>query len=113
MFSEFGIKVKKLRIDNGLSMKDLAEILGVTKSRINMWENSNSIPKDNILISLSNLFNVSIDFLLGNNEMGKKVPESEVLYYLQKNLEKLDEKRLIKAKSVLQIIFDDIFTGDD
>ena len=48
----FGQRIKKLRNDKGLSMQELADKLGVTKSSINMWENSSSIPKDNILISL-------------------------------------------------------------
>lgn len=64
--SEFGMRVQKLRMNEGLSMRDLAEHLGVTKSRVNMWENSNSIPKATILIQLSKLFDVSIDYLLGN-----------------------------------------------
>ena len=58
----FGQRIKKLRNDKGLSMQELADKLGVTKSSINMWENSSSIPKDNILISLSKMFNVSIDY---------------------------------------------------
>ena len=67
--TNFGRRIKKLRIDKGYSMQELANQLGVTKSSINMWENSNSIPKDNILIALSNIFDVSIDYLLGNEKM--------------------------------------------
>lgn len=36
--SVFGNRVKKLRIDNGYSMQDLANKINVTKSSINMWE---------------------------------------------------------------------------
>ena len=67
--TDFGRRIRKLRIDKGYSMQDLANELNVTKSSINMWENSNSIPKDNILIALSKIFNVSIDYLLGNEKM--------------------------------------------
>ena len=56
--TDFGRRIRKLRIDKGYSMQDLANELNVTKSSINMWENSNSIPKDNILIALSKIFNV-------------------------------------------------------
>lgn len=107
--SNFGIRIKKLRIDSGLSMQDLAEKVGVTKSSINMWENSNSVPKDSILIKLSQIFNVSIDYLLGNEKMEEKVPENKRLYYIQRNLEKLDEQKLKQAEKILQTVFDDIF----
>lgn len=70
--TDFGRRIRKLRIDKGYSMQDLANELNVTKSSINMWENSNSIPKDNILIALSKIFNVSIDYLLGNEKMEEK-----------------------------------------
>lgn len=107
--SNFGKKIKKLRIDSGLSMQELAEKIGVTKSSINMWENSNSIPKDSILIKLSKVFDVSIDYLLGNEKMEEKVPESKTLHYIQRNLEKLDEQKLKQAEKILQTVFDDIF----
>jgi len=107
--SDFGRRIKKLRIDSGLSMQDLADKVGVTKSSINMWENSNSVPKDNILITLSKIFNVSIDYLLGNEKMEEKVPENKTLHYIQRNLEKLDEQKLKQAEKILQTVFDDIF----
>ena len=110
--SVFGNRVKKLRLDNGYSMQDLANKINVTKSSINMWENGGSIPKDNILIELSKLFNVSIDYLLGNEERAEQVPENKTLHYIQRNLEKLDKEKLNKAEQVLKAVFNDIF-GDD
>ena len=98
--SDFGRRIKKLRIDSGLSMQDLADKVGVTKSSINMWENSNSVPKDNILIILSKIFNVSIDYLLGNEKMEEKVPENKTLHYIQRNLEKLDEQKVTNVAYV-------------
>ena len=112
--STFSERIKKLRIDNELSMQDLASKIGVTKSSINMWENSNSVPKDNILIELSKLFNVSIDYLLGNEKMEERVPENKRLHYIQRNLGKLDERKLKQAEKILQTVFDDIFDdGED
>ena len=111
--SVFGNRVKKLRLDNGYSMQDLAKKINVTKSSINMWENGGSIPKDNILIELSKLFNVSIDYLLGNEERAEQVPENKTLHYIQRNLEKLDKEKLNKAEQVLKAVFNDIFEDDE
>lgn len=112
--TSFGKRIKKLRMDNGYSMQELAVKLQVTKSSVNMWENSKSVPKENILIALSKIFNVSIDYLLGNEKMEEKIPENKQLYYIQRNLEKLDEQRLKQAETILKTVFDDIFEdGED
>lgn len=109
----FGQRIRKLRLDKGLTMQGLADKLEVTKSSINMWENSNSIPKDNILIALSKMFEVSIDYLLGNEDMEEKIPENKQLHYIQRNLEKLDEQRLRQAETILKTVFDDIFEDSE
>lgn len=111
--TDFGRRIRKLRIDKKYSMQDLANELGVTKSSINMWENSSSIPKDSILIALSKIFNVSIDYLLGNEKMEEKIPENKTLHYIQRNLEKLDEQKLKQAEKILQTVFDNIFEDSE
>lgn len=111
--SIFGNRVKKLRIDKGYSMQDLANKINVTKSSVNMWENGGSIPKDNILIELSKLFNVSIDYLLGNEKREEQIPENKTLHYIQRNLEKLDNEKLNKAEQVLKAVFNDIFEDEE
>ena len=111
--TNFGRRIRKLRIDKGYSMQELADELGVTKSSVNMWENSNSIPKDNILIALSKMLNASIDYLLGNENMEEKIPENKQLHYIQRNLEKLDEQRLKQAETILKTVFDDIFEDSE
>ncbi|MBD5427445.1 MAG: helix-turn-helix domain-containing protein [Treponema sp.] len=58
--------VKKLREERGLTMAQLAEKIGVTKSRVNMWENKGTVPRQNVLLQLAQFFDVSTDILLGN-----------------------------------------------
>lgn len=111
--SIFGQRIKKLRVDRGYSMEELAQIIGTTKSSVNMWENGGSIPRDNILIELSSVFDVSIDYLLGNEKMEEKIPENKKLHYIQRNLEKLDKEKLDKAEKILQTVFNDIFDENE
>ena len=59
--------IKKLRTNKGITMEMLGKEIGVTKSRINMWENSGVVPHDEILLKLSKYFSVSTDSLLGND----------------------------------------------
>ena len=109
----FAERIKKLRNDRNLTLDGLAKELGINKSRIGMWENNGTVPRDDILIQLSKYFNVSIDYLLGNEKMEDKEPDSERLQYLQRGLEKLDEGRLEKAEKMLSVMFDDIFENGE
>lgn len=109
----FASRIRKLRTDKKLSLDGLATQLGVNKSRIGMWENNGTVPRDDVLVSLSKYFGVSIDYLLGNEKMQDKTPESERLQYLQRSLGKLDESRLEKAEKMLTVMFDDIFEEDE
>ena len=95
-------------------MDKLASILGITKSRISMWENNGVVPRDEVLLQLSNYFNVSTDYLLGNDDMDGKAPEeSKTLHFLQRNLKELNEEQLEKAKVILSNVFDDIFNDSE
>lgn len=111
--AKFQERIRKLRSDAQITMNELAKALGVSKSRINMWENAGTVPKEDILVRISKYFNVSIDYLLGNDEMEGKEPDNEKLEILQRGLEKLDDKELDKAKDVLKAVFDDIFANEE
>ena len=58
--------VKELREERGLTMAQLAKAIGVTKSRVNMWENKGAVPRQDVLLQLAQFFDVSTDILLGN-----------------------------------------------
>ena len=62
---DLGQKIKKLRINKNITQEVLAKRLGVTKSVISAYENSIRYPSYDILIKLSDIFNVSTDYLLG------------------------------------------------
>lgn len=109
----FKVRIKKLRTDNNLSMDALAEKLETKKSTISMWENNGVIPREEMLLKISKFFNVSIDYLLGNDYMEGKKPDDSKLLYLQRNLEKLDNERLSKAETILKTVFTDIFEDEE
>lgn len=61
-----GQKIKKIRKTFGLSQEQLAEIINVSRQAITKWESDFGLPDTENLKSLSNIFNVSIDYLLDN-----------------------------------------------
>lgn len=64
----FPIILKKLRSKKGVSQQSLARVLAVSRSTVAMWETGLSQPNNDILLSLSRYFCVSVDYMLGNNE---------------------------------------------
>lgn len=63
-----GKKIKLARQNAGLSQKQLADKLFVSSQAITKWEADKGIPDIENLKRLSNLFNISLDDLLGNKE---------------------------------------------
>ena len=57
-------KIKSLRLTNGYTQITLANKLGVTRSTVKVWEMGTSMPSAKNIIELSNIFNVSTDYLL-------------------------------------------------
>ena len=64
----FGDQIKNLRMSKCLNQVEMAKILGVTKQSVSNWENENIMPSVDMLIKLSQFFNVSTDYLLGLSE---------------------------------------------
>jgi transcriptional regulator with XRE-family HTH domain len=58
-------KLKTLRIQFGLSQKQVAEKLEVSPSIVSGYETGERTPSTENLLSLSYLYNVSTDYLLG------------------------------------------------
>lgn len=58
-------KIYEVRISFGWTQVQLAQKLGVTKQTVSNWENDNIQPSIDMLVKLSNIFNVSTDYLLG------------------------------------------------
>ena len=58
--------IYELRTKNGLSQDELAEKVFVTRQAVSRWENGETVPNTETLKRLSELFNVSINTLLGS-----------------------------------------------
>ncbi len=58
--------IYELRTKNGLSQDELADKVYVTRQAVSRWENGETVPSTETLKLLSNLFNVSINTLLGS-----------------------------------------------
>ena len=64
----FGTRLKELRKKNGYTQVTLAEKLGVSKGTIAMWEVGKRKPDFEMLCTLSELFDVRTDYILGQSD---------------------------------------------
>ena len=69
-------RVNELRKKMGYSQQKLAKILNVHQTAISQWETGRTCPDIEVATKMSKIFNVSLDYLLGNKE--KKSPELNI-----------------------------------
>lgn len=68
-------KLKKAREQIGYSQQDVADKLNISRQSISRWENGWTYPDIENLIVLSNLYNVSLDELLKEDEQNNRGDE--------------------------------------
>ncbi|MGL4607376.1 MAG: helix-turn-helix domain-containing protein [Eubacteriaceae bacterium] len=69
---EFKDRLKKLRKDKELTQQELAEKLNLQSAAISKYETGQTEPGLGTLISLSELFEVSVDYLVGKSHYIEK-----------------------------------------
>jgi len=74
-----GEKLLNLRKKSGLSQEDVAEKLGVTRQAISKWETGQTVPELIKAKLLSELYNVSYDYLISESYIGGNVTSIEMI----------------------------------
>ena len=87
---QIGKFIAQLRKEHELSQEKLGEILGVTNKTISRWETGTYLPPVEMLLSMSNLFDISINELL----TGKRLNKEEYKVAAEENL-----RQVVKVSS--------------
>ena len=69
----FARRLNLLREQKGYSQQDLANLIGISKSSINMFERAEREPSLEVMEAIADIFNVDIDYLYGKQEVERKV----------------------------------------
>lgn len=78
-----GEKIQKLRKENGFSQEVLAEKVDVTRQTISKWELNQSSPDLDFIVQLSEIFNVSSDYLIKDDiTEPDQLPHKRIKYCL-------------------------------
>lgn len=100
--NHFAKQIHIIRKNNRLSMSEFADSLGVTKSRVNMWENKGVIPRPDLLILIAQKYSTPLHILFGIEEISSKNDKQSSLFQF---LLTLDNNQLEKADKLLRIVF--------
>ena len=90
----FGQRIKQLRDDNNLNQDTLAEQFSVDRSTLSKWETDSACPDIIMAKNIANYFDVTTDFLLGNNEDRFEVRLMKILSQ-NRDLLRTDEKKFL------------------
>ena len=79
----FSCRLKQLRESLGMTQDELAKKLNLTQSTIAYYESGRKMPTLENAIIMTNLFNTSLDYLVGvsNCRTAENIKESEDIYY--------------------------------
>lgn len=68
---DFGMRIRELRLNRKMSQEELGRRVSRSKSVISSYENNLKVPSLDILVRFAEIFNVSLDYLVGldKNEM--------------------------------------------
>lgn len=95
MESEFSRKIKQLRLEKGMTLEQVADIVGVGKSTVRKWETGMiaNMKRDKIAL-LAKALGTTPAFLMGWKE--------------EENISVLDEPKLTESQRLMLDLFDQV-----
>lgn len=106
-------RIKMLREDLGMTQQDLADKIEGAKSSVAMYEKGDRKPSLEVLVKLSEIFNCSIDYLLGKSDIRNSENNADDLLDLAKvgftkeNYNPPTEKQKEQIRTIIETILED------
>ena len=96
-------KLKDVRMQAGLTQEQVAEKIVVSRQTVSNWENGKSLPDIVSIMSLSDLYQISIDELLKGDKRMKEKMEKDA------NIAKAN-KRVILTTAIITLVVGIIYS---
>lgn len=110
---DFSKRLKKLRLEKDMSQEELAKLLEVSRTSITNYELGRNEASTQVLNKLSEIFNCSIDYLLGKSDVRNPKQENDINEELlkvgfdMKNYNPPTDKQKEQIKALLEVILKD------
>lgn len=62
--NNIGARIAELRKEKGMTQAELAAVINISDKAISKWESAGSCPDIDVLIKLSDFFEVSLDYII-------------------------------------------------
>ncbi|PWX20916.1 helix-turn-helix domain-containing protein [Clostridium perfringens] len=100
-----GEKIKKLRLAHEMTIKDLSTRTGIGQSTISELETGKAKkPRFDTLIKIAEVFEVDVNYLLGNDKDDMQINDPELKEFVDLYLQTDNETRELIKKLMLKII---------
>jgi transcriptional regulator with XRE-family HTH domain len=108
----FKDRFKELRLEKGLTLKDMGNILDLSESNMSMYEAGKRQPKGaEDFIKIANFFGVSLDYLMGRTDEKTNiiVKNKDFEYEADKSILEAEKTKKIKdkLKEMLELLSED------
>ncbi len=93
-------KIRELRKERKITQGELAEVLNTTTSNVSGWECGKWQPDNDTLIKLAEIFNVSVDELLGRDELTPEERAAGARETIKKSITPIEDEMLYAFREV-------------
>lgn len=102
----FSKRLRNLRENRHMKQEDLGKKVGLSASTIGMYEQQRRQPDNDMLLKLSEIFDVSIDYLLGKTEIKNyhnpfNDDIEKEIYIKLKNMDKKQKKIILDIINII------------
>ena len=104
MAMTFAERLKELRKQAHLTQVELAKLLGIGQSSYADWERGKKKPTQEILVKIAQIFNVSIDYLVGNSEEKSGELDNIELLFRMNSKGLTEEEKIIFKKELIEFM---------
>lgn len=80
-------RLKELRLKNKKTQEEIAHLLDISRANYGYYENGKNLPPIDKVLTLANYYNVSLDYMVGNEENKKTFDFKITLQSLVETLE--------------------------
>ncbi len=95
-------RLRELRRQRGITMKELGNAFGLAESTISQYETGKRQPDNETLVKFAEYFHVTVDYLLGKEQKNEFVAQNDKLY--DENLELFRKLPTEKKKQALEYL---------
>lgn len=65
-----GLRIRKIRLAAGISVREMAQRLGVSRSTVQRYEARKTLPKRGTLVAIAEILGIDVNMLLGDQKKG-------------------------------------------